>query len=50
MAPRAQSVARFEAGKGPRLREGPSNASRLFYQSEEFGAPFTLFVIVDRFV
>jgi hypothetical protein len=33
-------------GKGPWLRRGPSNASRLYYQSEEFGAPFTLFVLI----
>ncbi len=33
-------------GKGPRLLRGRSNASRFFYQSEEFGAPFTLFVFI----
>jgi len=37
---------RFAQGKGPRLLRGPSNASRFFYQSEEFGAPFTLFVFI----
>jgi len=47
LAPRALEAMRVSReGKGPWLRRGPSDASRLYYQSEEFGAPFTLFVLI----
>ncbi len=47
LAPPCPEVMRVSReGKGPRLLRGPSNASRFFYQSEEFGGPFTLFVLI----